>query len=220
MICSNCGFDNNSEVKYCTECGNKLPVTFSNYKTEKEDETNTEENASMNDKIDNMNSSSETEENKTQGSSYNYESFNDADQNNFAYTYEYNDNDNEEPKKPGFVFGVASFVLAMVALVIGCCCCTCFSWFVWLMIILEIASIALGIISLVKKERKKAFPIIGIVIAGILLVLSCSNRMLNFAGKLGNAFFPTVQYNSSQYESEIVDDFIDLILDNIYGEEY
>lgn len=218
MICSNCGFDNNSEVKYCTECGNKLPVTFSNYKTEKEDETNTEENASMNDNKYNMNSSSETEENKTQGSSYNYESFNDADQNNSAYTYEYNDN--EEPKNPGFVFGVASFVLAMVALVIGCCCCTCFSWFVWLMIILEIASIALGIISLVKKERKKAFPIIGIVIAGILLVLSCSNRMLNFAGKLGNAFFPTVQYNSSQYESEIVDDFIDLILDNIYGEEY
>lgn len=207
MICPNCGCDNESGVKYCVECGTKLPMSFSDCKPEKEEVKPVENTTTENNTLD-------KEDNTTQGSTYNYENFDTSFKNN-AYTYDYNEE--EEYKDPGYTFGLASFILAIVALIIGCCCCTCISCFQWIMIILEITAVVLGIVSLVKKERKKAFPIIGIVIAGLLLLSTCSNKVLNYAGRLGNAIMPNVQYQytPSQYDLERLEDFTTMIEDYI-----
>lgn len=110
-------------------------------------------------------------------------------------------------KKEGNGFGIASFVLGLISLLLFCACVN------WLTAIL---AITFGIIQLLQ-YRERGFAIAGIITAGLSLVLWIIMVVFLSIRIVSGGYQNIYDYYENNYDDNYYHDFYD---DNIFDEDY
>lgn len=196
IYCTQCGSENSSESKFCSNCGSKLEqaVIFKNEEQPAQSEgifsgeetkpayekiTDAEEEKpaaipSYQEEIK-INYGTETQNNGSGAQSYSTDS-----NSNAYYTssqpqyYSATENNNSSQGGGNIGFAIASLVCGILSLL--CCCLTLFS------AVLAVAAVVLGVITLCFKYDGKGLAIAGIVTGGFGLVIVIFAMILSASG--------------------------------------